>query len=54
MTYKVQIDDEVRAATVEEAEAIEELAKRNASEAAALVAKAQAKAAVLELRYYSR
>jgi len=48
MAYLVQVDDEVRSATAEEAAAIEALAERNASEDAALVAKAEAKASVLE------
>ena len=48
MAYLVQVDDEVRSATAEEAAAIEALAERNASEHAALVAKAEAKASVLE------
>jgi hypothetical protein len=48
MAYLIQVDDDVRPATAEEAAAIEALAERNASEDAALVAKAEAKAYVLE------
>jgi hypothetical protein len=48
MAYLVQVDDEVRSATAEEAAAIEALAERNASEEAALVVKAAAKASLLE------
>ena len=48
MTYKVQIDDEVRDATPEEAAAIEARAAEVAAREAEIQAKADAKAALLE------
>jgi len=48
MTYKIQIDDEVRDATPEEAAAIEALEAEAAAREADAQAKADAKAALLE------
>ena len=47
MTYKVQIDDEVRNATTEEAASIEALEAEVAAKEAEIQAKADAKAALL-------
>jgi hypothetical protein len=47
MTYKVQIDDEVRDATAEEIERIEAMAAYTAAKEAAINDKATAKAALL-------
>lgn len=48
MTYKVQIDDEVRDATPDEIAAIEAIAAETATRKNEIQAKEQAKAALLE------
>jgi hypothetical protein len=48
MTYKIQIDDEVRDATAEEIAAIEAVVAETATKEADAQAKAEAKAALLE------
>jgi hypothetical protein len=48
MTYKIQIDDKIRNATPEEVEAIEAREAEAAAQAAAHLAQATAKAALLE------
>jgi hypothetical protein len=48
MTYKVQIDDEVRNATAEEIANIEAITAEMATKKAEIEAKAQEKAALLE------
>jgi hypothetical protein len=48
MTYKIQIDDEVRDATPEEAAEIEAREAQAIAEAEAVEAKAKAKAALLD------
>lgn len=48
MTYKIQIDDLVREATVEEIELIETIASEKIAQDELIIAKAAAKAALFE------